>query len=83
MMIRNNILLVAVTLLGASMVFKCDNDKLYKIIADLQAQLKAKDDRINAMLTDAVKQNIGAANLHKAAIIDLEEKKSHLKNQCR
>lgn len=47
-MIRNNILLVAVTLLGASMVFKCDNDKLYKIIADLQGQLKAKDDRINA-----------------------------------
>jgi len=75
---RNEILLVAVTLLGASMVFKCDDDKLLGVINQLQAQIIAKDEKIDQMLTDSTKQNLVAAEAHRIAVKDLEAEKKRV-----
>ena len=75
---RNGILLVAVTLLGASMVFKCNDENLYGIIKAMNAQLLAKDKAIDAMLTDATKQNLIAAEAHRIAVKDLEAEKKRV-----
>ena len=80
---RNSIILVAITMLGASMVFKCDDEKLYKIIDALQHQIKAKDNIIDQMLAEATKQNLVAAEAHRIAVKELEAEKKRVSEKLK